>query len=204
MSHAAVAAADHKKRPPVDALIAGLSSSKPKVKFGSAKKLWLLSERKPEELYPKFDFFLGLLDHENHILRWNAARILACLAPADRAGRLDAALEKYLSPIRGPEMIAAATAIQFGARIATAKPHLADRIARAILEVADARYKTDECRNVAIGHAITSLGHFFTLITDQDAVLAFVNAQRGNSRAATRKKAEAFLKKHSAPASRLT
>ncbi len=202
MAHAAATA--RKKQSPVDALIEGLSSTKAEVKFGSAKKLWLLSEEKPEELYPKFEFFLGLLDGGNKILRWNAARILACLAPVDRAGKLDAALDKYLSPIPGPEMIAAATAIGYGSRIALAKPHLAERIARAILEVQNARYKTEECRNVAIGHAIESLDRFFGLIADQNAVLAFVSAQRSNTRSAVRKKAEAFLKKHSAPAGRLS
>ncbi len=201
---AQAAATARKKESPVDALIAGLSSRKGAVKFASAKKLWLLSEKEPEQVYPKFDFFLGLLDGENRILRWNAARILACLAPVDREGRLDAALDKYLSPIPGPDMIAAATAIQSGSRIALAKPNLAEPIARAILGVQNARYKTDECRNVAIGHAILSFDRFFDLISDQKAVLAFVTAQRSNTRAAVRKKAEAFLKKHSIPAARLS
>jgi hypothetical protein len=180
----------------IDALLEGLTSKTPPVKFGSAKALWLLGEAAPELLYPRFDFFLALLDNENSILRWNAARVLACLASVDADGKLEAALDKYLSPIPGPEMIAAGNAIQWASRIALAKPQLADRIARAIVGVRSASYKTAECRNVAIGHAIVSLDRFFHLIGDKGAIVAFVSTELDNPRPATRRKAALFVKRH--------
>lgn len=182
----------------IDSLIQGLTLKAPPVRLGAAKALWLLSEAAPELLYSRFDFFLAMLDCENNILRWNAARVLACLAPVDAEGKLETALDKYLSPIPGPQMIAAANAIQWASRIALAQPHLAERIARAVLGVGDARYQTAECRNVAIGHAILSLDRFFPLIGDQRAIIAFVSAQLDNPRPATAKKAAAFLKRHGA------
>ncbi len=157
-----------------------------------------MAEDSPELLYPRFDFFLVQLDNPNSILRWNAMRALASLAPADRAGKLEAALDKYLSPIPGPQMIGAATAIHGAAAIALAKPHLAERLARAILAVRRAHYERDECRNVAIGHAILALGRFYHLIGDKPAVLRFARAQRDNPRPATAAKARAFLTKHGA------
>jgi hypothetical protein len=98
----------------IDRLLKGLASKTSQVKFGSAKALWLLAEEGPQLLYRHFDFFLGLLDGRNQIIRWNATSILACLAGG--------------------------TAIRWAAP--------------AVLEVQSARYKTAECRNVAIGHAI--------------------------------------------------
>ena len=181
----------------VDSLLEGLSSITPPVKFGSAKALWLLGEAAPELLYPRFDVFLALLDSKNSILRWNATRALACLAPVDSDEKLVAALDKYLSPIPGPQMIAAVNTIQWASRIALAKPHLADRIARAIVGVRNASYKTEECRNVAVGHAIVSLDRFFHLVGDKRAIIAFVSAQLDNPRPATRKKAALFVKRHS-------
>jgi len=77
--------------------------------------------------------------------------VLECRAPVDVDGKLEAALDKCLRPIPGPQMIAAANAIQCASRIALAKPQLADRIARASVGVLSASYKTAECRNVAIG-----------------------------------------------------
>jgi hypothetical protein len=94
-------------------------------------------------------------------------------------------------------MITAANVIVNAAKIAAAKPKLADKIAAAILNVETAQYQTDECRNVAIGHAILSLSGFFKHIRQEYAVIEFVSRQYDNTRSATRKKARAFLKKHS-------
>ena len=92
-------------------------------------------------------------------------------------------------------MITAANVIRGGARIAQAKPHLADRIAAEVLKVSRARYQTAECRNVAIGHAILALGDVFDLLNNPRRVLHFVRKQIKNSRPATCKKAAQFLKR---------
>jgi hypothetical protein len=167
----------------------------PEVKYGRSKDLRKLSEEKPERLYPRFDEFLRMFEGENTILRWNATRILGNLAAVDRENRLEAVLDRFLAPITGHEMIGAGNVIAAAAQIALAKPRLADHIAAEILKVETATYKTPECRNVAIGHAILSFERFFDLLKQPKPVLEFVRRQRGNSRPATRKKAERFLKK---------
>ena len=92
-------------------------------------------------------------------------------------------------------MITAANVIQGGARIARAKPQLADRIATEVLKVSRGRYQTAECRNIAIGHAILALGEILDLLAQPEPVIGFVRRQLRNKRPATRKKAEQFLKK---------
>jgi hypothetical protein len=72
--------------------------------------------------------------------------------------------------------------------------HLAERIAAEVLKVARARYRTFECRNVAIGHAILALGSILPLLRDSAPAVQFVRKQTRNSRPATRKKAQQFLK----------
>lgn len=172
-----------------------LNSPAASVRYGASKALRTLSETDPRLVYPHFDFFVSMLDSPNTFLRWDASRILANLSVADQDNKLDGLLEKYLSPITGHQLIPAANTIRWAARIAAVKPHLAGRIAAEILRVEEASYKTPECRNVALGHAIAALGEFFPLIGGKAAVLAFVERQLGNSRAATRAKAERFLKK---------
>jgi len=154
-----------------------------------------VSEQDPGLLYPRFAFFARLLEGETRILRWNSSRILGHLARADSQGRIEKLLDRYLAPITGHEMIAAANTIQGAADIALAQPHLADRIAREILKVSRARYATLECRNVAAGHAIQALGRFFECLQEKKPVLAFVESQLKNPRPATRKKAAKFWKK---------
>jgi hypothetical protein len=172
----------------------GLQADKPRVKYGCAKALRLISEQRPDVLYPHFGFFAGLLDHQNKIFQWDAAFVLSQLVRADAQDEFAAIFEKYFAPISGPVMISAANAIQGGARVARAKPRLADRIAAEILKVSCARYQTPECRNVAIGHAIVALGDMLPLLSNAAPVVRFVRKQTRNRRPATRKKAERFLR----------
>lgn len=97
----------------------------------------------------------------------------------------------------------AATAIRGAAVIASAKPYLADRIARQILKVESVSYATPECRNVAIGHAIQALDQFFPAIKDKRLVQSFMARQMNNRRPATRSKASKFSKRWFASNSRV-
>jgi len=178
----------------LEKVMEGLGSEKARVKFGCAKALRLLGETRPDLLYPRFESFVRLLDHPNKIFQWEAAGVLSQLARVDAEDKFTAIFDKYFAPIRGPVMITAANVIRGGARIAAAKPHLADLIAAEVLKVDRARYQSPECRNVAIGHAIVALGDFFELLQHPAPALRFVRRQIKNARPATRKKAEQFLK----------
>jgi hypothetical protein len=174
---------------------AGLDAPAARVKYGCLKDLRRLSEEEPQLVYPDFEKFVRLLDHPNSIFRWNAAHILANLARVDRSRKIGPLLGKFLQPVGGPQMIAAANVMQAAAVIAAAQPRLADTLAAGILTVGRAKYETEECRNVAIGHAIQALDRFFASIPRQRAVVSFVRRQLDNPRPATRRKAEKFLKK---------
>ena len=184
-------------------IMEGLEGDKPRIKYGCAKALRLISEQCPDCLYPHFDFFVRLLDHENKILQWDAAFVLSHLARVDTEDKFAAVFDKYFSPIPGPVMITAANVIQGAVRIAQAKPHLAERIANQVLKVAKARYQTPECRNVAIGHAILVLGDLLPLLRRPAPVVQFVRRQIRNPRPATRKKAEQFLNSRLGASARL-
>lgn len=175
-------------------LIKGLSSPGVR-KFAAGKRLIELSERKPEAVYPHFDALAAHLNSENKILRWTVIRSIGALAAVDKRRRIDGIIGKFLAPIRGPVMITAANTIIAAAKIAKAKPLLAPKIVRAILNVEQAKYQTDECRNVAIGHAIVALETLDPGVAHSREVIHFVERQRKNTRPGTRKKAEAFLKR---------
>ena len=177
-------------------ILDGLRAEKAPIRFGCVKAIRIVSEERPDLLYPYFDFFIGLLDHENKIFQWEAAYVLSHLARVDDDDKFVAIFDRYFSPIPGPVMITAASVIQGGARIAQAKPRLAERIAAEVLKVAKARYQTVECRNVAIGHAILALGGILPLLPDPAPVLQFIRAQTENRRPATRKKATQVLESH--------
>jgi hypothetical protein len=177
-------------------VLAGLRADTARVRFGCASLLEIISEQKPALLLPHFEFLVALLDSPNNIFKWVALRILGNLAAADPSNRFEALFDRFFSLIAGPEMIAAANAMQAGAAIARAKPEWADRIAREILKVTRAQYKTDECLNIGQAHALDALDSFFDLIQDREPVRQFARDQLENPRPAARKRAERFLRKH--------
>jgi len=176
-------------------VITGLNSKKASIKFGCAKVLRIISEVRPEALYPHIDTFIKLLDSDNNIMKWEGIHAIGNLARVDNDRKIDTILTRYLKPIEGPVMITAANVIGGAAKIAAAKPYLAERIAKALLKVEHAQYDTDECRNVALGHTLDAFELFFDNIKSKQPVIDLVTKQLDNSRNSTRKRAEKLLKK---------
>jgi hypothetical protein len=184
-------------------LIGAVGTEKGSAKYAYEKALRLVSEQRPELIYPHFDAFVAWLNHENNFLKWGAITTVANLTAVDMEGRFDALFDRYYAPVTGPTMITASNLVGNSPRIVRAKPHLTQRIAREILKVEKARYEhhgrpSPECRNIAIGHAIEAFDQFFDLVEDRAAILAFVKRQRNNTRKPVAKKAERFLRIHEA------
>lgn len=66
----------------------------------------------------------------------------------------------------------------------------------ALLGVEKGRYETGECKNIALGQAITALDRLFAQVGRKRRVVNFVRRQLHNSRPAVRKRAEKFLRRH--------
>jgi len=179
----------------IEEVIEGLNSKKASIKFGCGKVLRILSEKNPKALYPHIGTFIKLLDSDNNIMKWEGIHVIGNLARVDKDKKIDVILNKYLKPIDGPVMITAANVIGGAARIAAAKPYLAERIAKALLKVEHAEYATDECRNVALGHTLDAFELFFDEIKSKQPIIDLVTRQLHNTRNSVRKRAELLLKK---------
>jgi hypothetical protein len=180
----------------IPSLIEGMRAEKPALKYGSEKVLRIISEKRPDLVYPYFDDLAAMLESDNSILKWGAILCLANLACVDTTGKFESIFQQYFRPISGPVMITAGNIMRGATRIALAKPQLADRIAAEILRVERAEYKTAECRNIAIGHAIDAFSRFFDHIQDSRRIIRFIKGQVGNPRAPVRRRAEKFLREH--------
>ncbi len=177
-------------------IFAGLNADKARVKYGSEKILRIISEKKPELLYHRIDFFIKNLDSGNNFFKLGAIHVLANLTGVDSDNKFDEIFDKYFAPIRGPVLMTAANVIAGAAKIASEKPALTAEITNELLKVETAQYQTDECRNIALGKTITSFDHFFNNIENKEPVIKLIKNQLNNTRNATRKKAERFLKKY--------
>ena len=177
-------------------LIEGLKSDKAQTRYGCEKVLRAISEQRPDVIYPYFDSFVEMLDSANSFLKWGAIITIGNLACVDSENKFEKIYAKYFAPVTGPVMITAANIIESASKIALAKPHLREKITKEILKADNAKYQTDECRNVAIGHAIDSLDRYYEQIKNKKPVMDFVRQQLENTRASVRKRAEKFVKKH--------
>lgn len=178
----------------LQSVFAAIEADAARPRFAASKLLRIVSRNSPCILYPHFDVLLKFLKGKNSILKWNAIFALANMAAIDHQKKLDRIIDAYLAPICGPVMIDAANTIRGAALIAKAKPYLADKIARQVLQVENASYATPECRNVVIGHAVTALEQFYPAIHEKDLVQSFVTRQLSNPRPATGSKARSFCK----------
>lgn len=183
----------------IPAIIKGLNSDNPRIKFGCAKILSKLSQEKPEELYKEMDFFTELLNHKNNIIKWNAIDVLANLTAVDKKKKFDKIFDKYYGLLNDDTMITLGHVIDNSAKISNAKPYLADKITNNLLKLEKIKTKpkvTQECKNILYGKAILAFDKYYSNIDNKKEVISFVQKQLKNSRPATKAKAEKFLKKH--------
>jgi len=173
----------------------GLNAEQANIKYGCDKILRLISEKAPALLYPQFDFFANNLKSENNFLKWGAIHVIANLAAVDAENKVERIFDGYFAPLSGPVLITAANIINGAAKIALARPDLTARIVHALLPVEKAKYQTAECRNIALGQVIKSADQFFDQIKDKAPMIKLIRKQLKNSRSATRKAAEKFVKK---------
>lgn len=176
-------------------LLAGIASIKPRVRFGSAKILRIISKKNPRILYSHMEFFEALLDSENNILKWNAIDIIANLTVVDSEGKFNRIFKKFYNYLNEGSLITAGHIVDNSAVIARAKPEFTDEITKELLRIYELPLPTEECRNILIGKTINAFDNFYEEIKDKETVASFVRQQLNNPRNATKNKAEKSLKK---------
>jgi len=180
------------------AILDGVSSKNPRIRYGCAKVLKILSEEQPEQLYPAWDFFVNLLQCDRQILKCNAIIILVNLASVDSENRFETIFEAYYEHMTDGSLVTVANVVGNSGKIAKAKPQLTERITCKLLRVEDlspTSHLTTECKNILAGKVILAFSEFFDQLTRKDDVISFVRRQLNNPRNATRDKAAKFLQR---------
>ncbi len=166
------------------------------VRFKAAKELQIFSSSDPAVLYPYFGVFSNLLDSKSSVLLWNGIIILSHLAKVDTAKRFDAILEKYYRHLWDGKLVTAANILGSSGRIARFRPDLAGRITEELLKVDIIPLPTAECREVARGHVLLSLGEYPNLWKSNPSVHDFIIRCTSSHRPAVKERAAALLAEH--------
>ncbi|CZQ88820.1 armadillo-type fold [Trichococcus collinsii] len=182
-------------------LFAIIKSDPGKAKFYCDKVIRIVSERKPECIYPYFDEVAALIESPNSFIKWGAIITLANLAAVDTENKFASIQEQYFGLIADEAMVTAANVIGNAWKIILNKPEYEQDITKRLLQIPENSYlykgeASPECRNILCGHAIDCFDKYFELAHDKNGILVFASGQTHNPRKQVAKKATAFLKKH--------
>ena len=179
-------------------VLKGTSSSKATIRYGCGSVLVDLSEKHPDNLYPYWDSFVGLLSSKYRILTWNAMVIIANLTTVDVEHKFDEVFNKYYSYLGSDYMVTVSNVVVNSAKIVSNKPYLANRIAAELLKVESLKvtpHLTEECKLVIAEQAIKTFDTFLSNVDAKEPFVAFAQKHVNGSRFALRQIAQKFVKK---------
>jgi hypothetical protein len=172
-------------------LLEGILCKKETIRFNGFKVLLLLSEKHPKVIYPKWDFFAGLLDSDNTYLKFIAIHIIANLAKVDAKNKFEKIFVKYYNLLNDSVVVAGHITANSG-KIAQAKPKLRTKITNRLLNIDRANQKH---KDLIKAGAIESFSQYFEKAKDKKKIKEFVKAQLNCKSPKTRKIAKEFLKR---------
>ncbi len=175
-----------------------LASPNPKEKYEFVNELLATGKEQPQDLYPYLPQIVELLDSDNNIIRWAAIDLIGLLIVVDTDHRIPLLLPKLYRYLNTGKMITANHAVWALFEITKVEPDTQNEIIKEILKTQGYSYDTEECKNIVYGNIIKSVSPIYPAIRDENIkmkVYEFVFRQTANTRNATKKKAENFIKK---------
>ncbi len=172
-----------------------LNSKDPKVKYSFTKELLKTGAGNPELLYDHFDHWTEMLKSSNNIFRWTAIDIIGYLSAVDRENKTDKLINDLLGFLHGGNLITCNHAIFALGLIAKNKPAYRSEIIRELLDISRDTFETEECKSIATGKVLETLGNFPEEIRKNKKVTDFINQAKKSTRNATVKKAYVLLKR---------
>ncbi len=171
------------------------------IKYACTKIIRLVSEQKPERIYPYFEEIVKWLHHKNSFIKWDGILTLSNLAAVDYEDKFGSIYQDYFALIQDSQMITAANVIGNAWKIVLAKPELESDITRRLLEVPKIIYMnkgepSPECNCIVCGQVLDCFEHYFDRSGSQTAMIDFAEGQLGSRRKSLAKNAEKFLSNH--------
>jgi len=173
-------------------LLEGVLSKKDEIRYSSFKALNFLSEKHPERLYGKWDFFANLMCSDNTHHKYIAIYIIANLTKADAENKFEKLFDAYYSLLADKSVIPAAHVAVSSGKIALAKPELQAEITNRLLAIDST---VQRHKDLVKASTIEAFDAYFEQSEDKARIIEFAKAQLNCESPKTRKKAKEFLKK---------
>lgn len=116
-------------------LMSGIKSKDNTTRSNSFQTLLLISEQKPEFLYPKWNYFQDMLESSNNYHKYIAIYILANLTQADDEEKFESIFDEYYGILAGSKVMNASHVALNSPIIYKNKPKLRSRIIDQLLNI---------------------------------------------------------------------
>ena len=172
-----------------------LNSQNPQINYGFAKELLKIGSENPEQLYEHFDYWAKLIKSNNNILKWTAIDIVGYLSAVDKDNRIDPLIPDLINYLHGGVLITCNHSIFALGLISQNKPNFKEKTINELISISQDNFKTNECKNIAIGKVLEVIKPFAAEIKNNISVITFIENATKSERNSTKKKAEQLLKK---------
>ena len=143
-----------------------------------------ISEKKPDFLYPHWDFFANHLKSSNHFHKTAAIIIIANLTSVDKQNKFERIFDEFYDNLKSEKTITPIYLMKFSGRIVNFKPNLEEKITKILLNVESLHSgKQIELVKSAV---IESFSEFFYKAKNKNEIISFVEKQLDSESPKTR------------------
>ena len=178
----------------VSNILQGIIAKDDSERYPNAIAIELLSERNPQILYPKWNFFADLLKSKNAFHRSTAVITISNLTLIDNDEKFEDIFDEYFRLLDDKSVIVTRKLTIYVGRVTKAKPLLRVKMKDILLSIDDTQHSTSR-KDLIKGDIVESFSEFFEYIEDKDKIITFVKKQLSSSSPSTIKKAKEFLSK---------
>ncbi|UCD00579.1 MAG: hypothetical protein JSV23_06725 [Promethearchaeota archaeon] len=175
-------------------VLEGIKAKEDTIRYANAIALEILSEKNPEIIYSKWNFFVKLLKSKNAYHKSIAISTISNLTQIDRKKKFEEIFEQLFKLIDDKSVLVSRKLAIYAGRIAKAKPELITKITNVLLSINETQHNTSR-KDLIKGDIVVSLSEYFEEIKEKKKILQFVQAQLNSSSPSTVKKAREFLSK---------
>ena len=172
----------------------GLVSKNETYRYNCFKVLYIISENKPDLLYPHWNFFVNHLRSDNNYHKMSAVLIIANLTSVDTENRFEDVFDEFFENLKSKKTIVPIYIVKSSGKIVNHKPDFEGKITDLLLNIENIHLgKQIELVKSAV---IESFSEFYENAEKKDEILRFVKNQIDSDSPKTRKSAKEFLIKY--------
>jgi hypothetical protein len=177
----------------INQYLEGLLSKNENYRYNCFKVLNIISEEKPELLYPHWSFFEKHLRSDNQYHKMSAAILIANLTAVDIDGKFERLFDEYYSILKSEKTVTPIYTIKYSGKIVNFKPHLEKKITNILVNIDNIHPgKQIELVKSAV---IESFSDYFHKAENKAEIIDFVKKQLNSSSPKTKKTAKKFLER---------